>query len=60
MGAGKPDSEEKPQLSMKFSNVDEARQALFEYIEGWNNTQRLPSSLDYMSPVENEQSWLPS
>lgn len=45
---------------LKFSSVEEARQAVFEYIEGWYNTHRLHSSLDYMSPVEYEQSLLAS
>lgn len=30
------------------------RRAVFEYIEGWYNTRRLHSSLDYMSPAEYE------
>ena len=34
----------------------EARSAIFEYIEGWYNRQRLHSSLDYLSPVEFELS----
>jgi transposase InsO family protein len=28
-----------------------ARQAIFEYIEGWYNTRRRHSSLGYQSPV---------
>ena len=30
------------------------RRALFDYIEGWYNTRRLHSSLDYRSPAEYE------
>jgi len=30
------------------------RRAVFEYIEGWYNTRRLHSSLDYRSPAEYE------
>jgi putative transposase len=34
----------------------EACTAIFEFIEGWYNRQRLHSSLDYLSPVEFELS----
>jgi transposase InsO family protein len=30
------------------------RRAVFDYIEGWFNTKRLHSSLDYCSPAEWE------
>ena len=30
---------------------DTARQAIFEYIEGWYNTRRRHSSLGYQSPA---------
>ena len=30
------------------------RHAVFEYIEGWYNTRRLHSSLNYLSPAEYE------
>jgi putative transposase len=40
----------------QFSSKAEARSAIFEYIEGWYNRQRLHSSLDYLSPVEFELS----
>jgi putative transposase len=30
------------------------RAAVFDYIEGWYNTRRLHSSLDYMSPADYE------
>ena len=32
----------------------EVRNAVFEYIEGWYNTRRLHSTLDYLSPVQYE------
>ena len=32
----------------------EARQAVFEYIEGWYNPNRRHSALGYLSPVEYE------
>ena len=34
----------------------EARRALFHWIEGWYNTRRLHSSIDYLSPVKFERS----
>jgi putative transposase len=36
-------------------NHDEASLALFDFIEGWYNTRRSHSSLDYTSPVRFEQ-----
>ena len=48
---------EKPSVLKGFSNKS---LAIFEYIEGWYNTKRLHSSLDYMSPVEYEQKLLAS
>jgi len=40
----------------QFKSKTEARTAIFEFIEGWYNRQRLHSSLDYLSPVEFELS----
>lgn len=40
----------------QFNSKLEARSAIFEYIEGWYNRQRLHSSLDYLSPAEFELS----
>lgn len=37
-----------------FASRDEARRAIFEYIEVFYNRQRLHSSLDYRSPIEYE------
>jgi len=38
----------------KYKTREEARRAIFEYIEVFYNRQRSHSSLDYMSPVEYE------
>ncbi|MGA2491188.1 MAG: IS3 family transposase [Anaerolineales bacterium] len=39
-----------------FKSKAEACTAIFEFIEGWYNRQRLHSTLDYLSPVEFELS----
>jgi transposase InsO family protein len=39
-----------------FSTKDEARRAVFEWLI-WYNSERLHSSIDYMSPMEFEESW---
>lgn len=45
----------------EFETKAEARQAIFEYIEGYYNTVRKHSSLDYKSPLQAEkQLTLPS
>ena len=38
----------------KFRTREEARAAIFEFIEVWYNRQRLHSSLDYMTPEQYE------
>lgn len=38
----------------QFSSYREARSAIFEYIEGWYNRERLHSSLGYRSPLQFE------
>jgi putative transposase len=38
-----------------FCSHQEARQAVFRYIEGWYNTQRRHSSIDYESPIDYER-----
>lgn len=40
--------------STQYPSKAVARTAIFEYIEGWYNRQRLHSSLDYLSPVDFE------
>jgi transposase InsO family protein len=42
-----------------FATPAEARAALFEYIEVFDNGQRRHSSLGYVSPAEYEQSSTP-
>jgi putative transposase len=37
-----------------FKTRDEARAAIFEFIEVWYNQNRMHSSLDYMTPIEYE------
>ena len=39
---------------LRFASRDEARRAIFEYIEVFYNRERLHSSLDYRSPTEYE------
>lgn len=39
----------------RFAPRADARQAIFEYIDVWDNRQRLHSSLGYLSPVAFEQ-----
>ncbi len=36
---------------------DEAENALFAYIDGWYNTQRIQKELGYLSPDEYETAW---
>jgi len=38
----------------KFKTRNEAKAAIFEYIEVWYNRQRIHSSLDYKTPVGYE------
>jgi putative transposase len=38
-----------------FKTREEARQAIFQWIETWYNRQRRHSALEYMSPVEYEK-----
>lgn len=38
----------------KFKTREEAKAAIFEFIEVWYNRQRIHSSLDYMTPEEYE------
>lgn len=38
-----------------FRTVEEARREIFEYIEGWYNSQRRHSGIEYRSPMEYER-----
>ena len=40
----------------EFEDIEDARTALFEYIDGYYNTSRRHSSLGYLSPAEFEKS----
>lgn len=39
---------------VRLRTIEEAEFAVFEFIEGWYNTHRRHSALDYMSPIEYE------
>ena len=39
----------------RFHTQGQAIPVVFEFIEGWYNTQRRHSSIDYLSPVEFEK-----
>ena len=39
----------------RFKNPDEAKGAVFSYVEGWYNPHRLHSSLGFLSPMAVEQ-----
>jgi putative transposase len=39
----------------RFKNQEEARRAVFEFLEGWYNLHRRHSSLGYLSPAEFEK-----
>lgn len=41
-----------------YKDFDEARRALFQYIEGWYNRARIHSVLDYLTPQEAEDKFL--
>lgn len=40
----------------RFKTKEEAKKAIFEYIEVWYNKQRIHSSIGYMTPVQFEES----
>jgi putative transposase len=42
-------------MRLGFATHDDARQALFTWIEGWYNPHRLHSALGYRSPQEFEK-----
>ena len=39
----------------KYSDYNSAKIAIFKYIEGWYNTRRIHSSINYMTPNECER-----
>jgi transposase InsO family protein len=43
----------------RYQNRDEARAAIFDYIEVFYNRQRLHQTLDYVSPVRYEERVVP-
>jgi putative transposase len=43
----------------RFRNPDEARAAVFRFIEGWYNPRRRHSALGYLSPINYERSYPP-
>jgi putative transposase len=43
----------------RFANQVEARLAVFDFIEGFYNSHRRHSSLNYLSPLEFERRWVP-
>jgi putative transposase len=43
-----------------FRTYDQARSALFEFIESFYNRQRRHSALGYVSPQEYERRWVPT
>lgn len=40
-----------------LDGIDEVREVLFPWIEGWYNTRRRHSTLGYLSPAEFERKW---
>ena len=38
----------------EYETFEEARLAIFEFIEGWYNRKRIHSSIDYKAPIEIE------
>jgi putative transposase len=41
----------------RWMNRDEARRAIFDFIEGFCNPRRRHSALGYLSPAEYERRW---
>ncbi|MCC2645469.1 MAG: Integrase catalytic region, partial [Burkholderiales bacterium] len=39
----------------RFTTRDQAKLGIFDYIEGWYNTQRIHSKIGYLTPVEFEE-----
>jgi putative transposase len=43
---------------VRLRSPEEAEMAVFEFIEGWYNSRRRHSALDFQSPIEYESSHL--
>ena len=43
-----------------YKTFDEARMAIFEYIESWYNNQRIHSTLGYITPNEKYNNYIHS
>lgn len=43
----------------RFQTREQAEQAVFQFIEGWYNTKRRHSSIDYLSPIDYERQHRP-
>ncbi|MET0909482.1 MAG: integrase core domain-containing protein, partial [Ilumatobacteraceae bacterium] len=41
----------------RWATRAEARRAVIRWIEGWFNSRRLHSSLNYCTPIETETNW---
>jgi transposase InsO family protein len=41
--------------TIRFKTVEAARRGVFDYIEGWYNTRRRHSGIEYHSPMEYER-----
>jgi putative transposase len=54
-GDGSPFSTVKIELADRFDSHGQAIRELFDYIEGFYNTRRRPSTLDYVSPAAFER-----
>ena len=42
----------------KYKTFDEAKMAIFEFIESWYNNQRIHSTLDYITPNEKFNNYI--
>ena len=40
-----------------FPTIDEARLAVFAFIDGWYNPHRRHSSIEYLSPINYERAY---
>ena len=41
----------------RFQTREQAEQAVFQFIEGWYNTKRRHSAIDYLSPIDYERKY---